>query len=64
MECKTFALPSGMEVQMYLNPDNTVGALICNNSAKEQDFVFATTKHTVKYKVPARSIASILWQEK
>ena len=63
MECKTFALPSGMEVQMYLNPDNTVGVLICNNSAKEQDFVFATTKHTVKYKVPARSIASILWQE-
>jgi glucosylceramidase len=63
MECKTFALPSGMEVQMYLNPDNTVGVLICNNSVKDQDFVFATTKHTVKYKVPARSIASLLWQE-
>ena len=63
MECKTFDLPSGMEIQMYLNTDNTVGVLICNNSAKEQDFVFATTKHTVKYKVPAKSIASLLWQE-
>ena len=63
MEHKSFALPSGMELQMYLNPDNTVGVLICNNSAKEQDFVFASTKHTVKYKVPAKSIASLLWQE-
>ena len=59
----SFTLPSGIELQMYLNPDNTVGALICNNSGKEQDFVFASTKHTVKYKVPAKSIASLLWQE-
>ena len=63
MAHKSFTLPSGIELQMYLNPDNTVGALICNNSGKEQDFVFASTKHTVKYKVPAKSIASLLWQE-
>jgi glucosylceramidase len=63
MKIKTFDLPSGLEIQMYLNTDNTVGVLICNNSAKEQDFVFASTKQTVKYKVPARSIASLLWQE-
>ena len=59
----SFKFPSGLEMQMYVNPDNTVGALICNNSGSDQDFVFATTKHTVKYKVPAKSIASLLWQE-
>ena len=59
----SFKFPSGLEMQMYVNPDNTVGAIICNNSGSEQDFVFATTKHTVKYKVPAKSIASLLWQE-
>ena len=63
MKIDTFSLPSGLEVQMYLNPDNTVGVLICNNSAKEQDFVFASTKQTVKYKVPAKSLASLIWQE-
>lgn len=63
MDIDTFDLPSGIEVQMYLNTDNTVGVLICNNSGKEQDFVFASIKQTVKYKVPAKSIASMLWQE-
>ena len=63
MEHKSFELPSGIELQMYLNPDNTVGVLICNNSSKNQDFVFASTKHTVKYNVPAKSIASLIWQE-
>ena len=59
----SFKFPSGLEMQMYVNPDNTVGAIICNNTGNEQDFVFSTTKHTVKYKVPAKSIASLLWQE-
>jgi glucosylceramidase len=63
MEHKSFTLTSGIELQMYLNPDNTIGALICNNSSKDQDFVFVSTKHTVKYNVPAKSIASLIWQE-
>ena len=58
-----FDLPSGMEMQMYLNPDNTVGALICNKSSQEQRVVFVNTKHSVSYMVPARSLVSILWQE-
>jgi glucosylceramidase len=63
ISCKTFKMPSGIEMQMYVNPDNTVGVLVCNNSSNDQDFAFATSKHTVEYKVPAKSIASILWQE-
>lgn len=63
MSYDAFNMPSGMEMQMYLNPDNTVGVIICNNSGAEQQFVFANTKFTVKYTVPAKSIASILWQE-
>ena len=63
IDYNSFKFPSGLEMQMYVNPDNTVGALICNNSSSDQDFVFATTKHTIKYKVPAKSIASLLWQE-
>jgi glucosylceramidase len=63
ISCKTFKIPSGIEMQMYVNPDNTVGVLVCNNSSKDQDFAFATNKHTVEFKVPAKSLASIMWQE-
>ncbi|MBQ7811174.1 MAG: glucosylceramidase [Bacteroidales bacterium] len=63
MKHDSFSLPSGIELQMYLNPDKTVGVLICNNSSEDQSFVFSTNKHTVKYNVPAKSIASLIWQE-
>lgn len=63
ISCKTFKMPSGIEMQMYVNPDNTVGVLVCNNSNNDQDFAFATSKHTVEFKVPAKSLASIMWQE-
>ena len=48
---------------MFLNPDNTVGTLICNNSDQDQAIIFANTKFTVKYTVPAKSLVSLIWQE-
>jgi hypothetical protein len=48
---------------MYLNPDNTIGVIIENDTDKEQSLVFPNTKFTVKYTVPAKSLASLLWQE-
>ena len=51
------------ECQMFLNPDNSIGVLICNKQNQEQEVIFANTKFTVKYKVPARSLVSLGWQE-
>ena len=56
-------IASGVEMQMYLNPDNTVGVVICNKSTKDQDFAFANTKFTVNFTAPAKSVSSVLWQE-
>jgi glucosylceramidase len=56
-------LPGNFELQMYLNPDNTIGVIIENDTDKEQSLVFPNTKFTVKYTVPAKSLASLLWQE-
>jgi glucosylceramidase len=56
-------LPTRFECMMFLNPDNTVGTLICNNSDQDQAIIFANTKFTVKYTVPAKSLVSLIWQE-
>lgn len=56
-------LPTRFECMMFLNPDNTVGTLICNNSDQDQALIFANTKFTVKYTVPAKSLVSLIWQE-
>lgn len=63
MNYESFELPSEIEMLMFLNPDNTIGVLICNSSAQEQTFVFANTRFSVRYTVPATSIVSLLWQE-
>ena len=63
MKTDTFDMPHGFECQMFLNPDNTVGAVMCNNTGAAQSVVFANDKFTVKYSVPAKSIVSLLWQE-
>lgn len=56
-------LPTRFECMMFLNPDNTIGTLICNNSDQDQALIFANTKFTVKYTVPAKSLVSLIWQE-
>ena len=63
MTIDSFDMTSGLECQMYLNPDNTIGVIISNNSSSKQSFVFINSKFTVKYQVPAKSIVSLLWQE-
>lgn len=63
MSFEAMNMPSGIEMQMYLNPDNTVGVIICNNSSNEQQFVFANTKFTVKCTAPAKGLTSLIWQE-
>ena len=56
-------LPTRFECMMFLNPDNTVGTLICNNSDQDQAVIFANTTFTVKYTVPAKCLVSLIWQE-
>ena len=56
-------MQAGFECQMFLNPDNTIGVLICNRLNQDQPIIFANTKFTVKYSVPAKSLVSLLWQE-
>ena len=63
MSYEGFKLPSGMEMLMYLNPDNTVGVIICNKNSAEQRVVFVSTKHSVSFMVPAKCVASLIWQE-
>lgn len=63
MKMQDFGFPSGFECMMFLNPDKTVGALICNKNSAEQQLVFANKEFTVKYTVPGKSIASLLWKE-
>ena len=55
--------PARFECQMFLNPDNTIGVLICNKLDDELPIIFANTKFTVKYTVPAKSLVSLIWQE-
>lgn len=54
---------SDFEYQMFLNPDGTVGVIICNKKDAEQSLVFVGDGFTVKYNVPAKCIASLIWQE-
>jgi glucosylceramidase len=54
---------NGYQCQMFLNPDNTVGVLLLNEGSEDKQLVFANSKFTVKYKLPAKSIASLIWQE-
>ena len=63
MSYDAMKIASGVEMQMYLNPDNTVGVIICNRSSNDQDFAFANTKFTVNFTAPAKSVSSVLWQE-
>lgn len=63
MSYNAMNIGSGVEMQMYLNPDNTVGVLVCNKSSKDQDFAFANTKFTVNFTAPANAVSSLIWQE-
>lgn len=53
---------SGVSYQLYKNPDGSYGAIILNESTKDQQFVFAVEDHSVKCTAAARSIVSVLWK--
>ena len=48
---------------MYLNPDNTIGVMICNDTSEEKPIVFTNDRFTVRYKVPSKSLVSLRWSE-
>ena len=64
MKISGFEAPSGVEVQVFRNPDNTIGTLICNKSNSEQTLVYGAMNYTVNLKIPAKSIASAIWNNK
>ncbi len=64
MKLDGYEAPSGTEVQMFANPDGTVGALVCNKSSEDRTVVFGADGYTVNLKVPAGSLVSALWKDK
>ena len=55
---------TGITYQAYLNTDGSYGILILNESSSEQQLVFATDKRSVTVHIPAKSIESVIWNEK
>lgn len=64
MELSGYTFPNGLQCQMFLNPDNTIGVLILNDTNEEQYLVFVNQNNTVRYKAPSKSIVSLIWTEK
>ena len=58
-----FSAVSNIQCQMYLNPDNTIGVIMMNQTQAEQSVVFMGDGFTVRYALPAQSLASLIWQE-
>ena len=63
IETSGFQADNDFEFQMFLNPDGTIGVVICNKKNADQALVFVGDGFTVKYTVPAKCIASLIWQE-
>lgn len=64
MRVKGYQAPSGTELGMFLNPDGTIGVLVCNKASEDRTIVFGAADYTVNLKVPARSIASATWKDR
>lgn len=63
IETSGYTFPSGLECQMFLNPDNTIGVLLLNSTSEVKPLVFINDEFTVKYNVPAKATVSLIWQE-
>lgn len=63
IEYSKISISSDFEYQMYLNTDGSIGVVICNKMNTEQSVVFVGDNFTVKYTVPSKCIASLIWQE-
>lgn len=53
----------GLYCQAYKNPDSSYGVIILNDNLQEQPLVFLSEAHSVRYKIPARAIVSLLWKD-
>jgi len=51
---------SGLKYQVFLNPDNTYGAILCNEG-EAVTVVFKDGEHSVKVEVPSNALVSVLW---
>ena len=63
IETSGLAQSSQFIYAMYLNPDNTIGVMVFNDTDDDKPIVFSNTKFTVKYTIPSKSLVSLIWQE-
>ena len=54
---------SGVSYLAFSNPDKSTGVIFLNESATDQQFVFASSAHSVSIKVPAKSVVSAIWND-
>lgn len=54
---------SGTQYLAFRNPDSSIGVILLNESSANQQFVFATSAHSVNVKVPAKSVVSVIWKD-
>lgn len=53
----------GLSYYAFRNPDASYGVIVLNENLEEQALVFVSEKHSVRYKVPAKSIVSLAWTD-
>lgn len=63
MERSGYEFPNGVQCEMFLNTDNSIGVLLLNDTNDEQYVVFVNETNTVRYTAPSKSIVSLLWTE-
>jgi len=54
---------SGISYQAYKNTDGSYGVIILNENSSDQQLVFCSANHSVKYTVPSKSIVSLIWND-
>lgn len=54
---------TGVSYLAFRNPDSSTGVIFLNEGSAEQQFVFASTAHSVSIKVPAKSVVSAIWKD-
>ena len=57
------ALPEGVEMTAFINPDSSLAVVAVNRSQEQQDVVVKGSKREFTLTLPARSIASARWEE-
>lgn len=63
IETSGHSFPVAFEIEMFLNPDNTVAVLIQNGLSSDQRITILNDSFSVRYTAPAKSLVSLIWQE-